>query len=171
MPIQPETVLSRLDVQLRTPTPPAALAEALWEARTPSNARELEAQSSLIRERVRKHKSSSPASIIEAIDQLKKGAEVMILSAELMKERIASLEKANEAASKRRERKKKRIQMQGVLTKGAGEDILVQCEADQQIARKERQGGERSGLSRQALARCKKCRKTGHNLRTCKKET
>jgi hypothetical protein len=43
VPIQPETVLSRLDVQLRTPTPPAALAEALWEARTPSNARKLKA--------------------------------------------------------------------------------------------------------------------------------
>jgi hypothetical protein len=95
----------------------------------------------------------------------------MILSADLMKERIASLEKANEAASKRRERKKKRIQKQGVLTKGAGEDILVQCEADQQIAREERQGGERLGLSRQALARCKRCRETGHNSRTCRKET
>jgi hypothetical protein len=167
--LQPETVLSKLDVQLRTPTPPAATTEALWEARTPSNVRELEAQSSLICERVRQHKSSSPASIIEAIDQLKKRAEVMILSAELMKERIASLEKANEAASKRRERKKKRIQKQGVLTKGAGEDILVQCEADQQIAREERQGGERLGLSRRALARCKRCRETGHNSRTCKK--
>jgi hypothetical protein len=110
VPLQPETVLLKLDVKLRTPTLPAALTEALWEARTPSNARELEAQLSLICERVRKHKSLSPASIIEAIDQLKKGAEVMILSAELMKERIASLEKANKAASKRRERKKKRIQ-------------------------------------------------------------
>jgi hypothetical protein len=56
-----------------------------------------------------------------------------------------------------------------VLTKGAGEDILVQCEADQQIAREERQGGERLGLSRRALARCKRCRETGHNSRTCKK--
>ena len=167
--LQPDTVLSKLDVQLRTPTPPA-LTEALREARRPSNVRELEAQPSLIRERVRRHKSSSPASI-KAIDQLKKRAEVMILSAELMEERIASLEKANEAASKRRERKKKRIQKQGVLTKGAGEDILAQCEADQQLAREERQGGERSGLSRQALARCKRCRETGHNSRTCKKET
>ena len=95
----------------------------------------------------------------------------MILSAELMKERIASLEKANEAASKRRERKKKRIQKRGVLTKGAGEDILAQREADLQLAREERQRGERSGLSRQALARCKRCRETGHNSRTCKKET
>jgi hypothetical protein len=171
VPLQPETVLSKLDVQLRTPTPPAATTEALWEARTPSNVRELEAQSSLIRERVHQHKSSSPASIIEAINQLKKRAEVIILSAELMKERIASLERANKAASKQRERKKKRIQKQGVLTKGAGEDILAQREADQQIAREERQGGERLGLSRQALARCKRCRETGHNSRTCKKET
>jgi hypothetical protein len=169
VPLQPETVLSRLDVQLRTPTPPAALAEALWEARTPSNARELEAQSTLIRERVRQHKSSSPASIIEAINQLKKGAKVIMLSAELMRDRIASLERANKAASTRRQRKKKRLQKQGVLTKGLGEDILAQLEADQQIAHEERQGGERSGLSRQALARCKRCRETGHNSRTCKK--
>jgi hypothetical protein len=171
VPHQPDAVLSKLDVQLRTPTPPAALAEALWEARTPSNVRELEAQSTLIRERVRKHKSSSPASILEAIDQLKKGAEVMMLSAELMRDRITSLERANEAASARRQRKKKRIQKRGVLTKEAGEDILAQREAEQQIAREERQGREQSGLSRQALARCSKCRETGHNARTCKKDS
>jgi hypothetical protein len=170
VPLQPDAVLSKLDVQLRTPTP-AALPEALWEARTPSNVRELEAQSTLIRNRVRRHKSSSPASIIEAINQLKKGAEVMMLSAELMRDRITSLERANEAASARKQRKKKRIQKRGVLTKGAGEDILAQREADQQIAREERQGGERSGLSRQALARCTRCRETGHNSRTCKKDT
>ncbi|KAI1512151.1 DDE superfamily endonuclease [Pyrenophora tritici-repentis] len=105
VPLQPDAVLSKLDVQLRTPTP-AALPEAPWEACTPSNVRELEAQSTLIRERVRRHKSSSPASIIQAIDQLKKGAEVMMLSAELMRDRIASLEKANEAASARKHRKK-----------------------------------------------------------------
>jgi hypothetical protein len=171
MPLQPDTILSKLDVQLRTPTPPEALPEALWEARTPSNVRELNAQSTLIRERVRRHKSSSPASIIEAINQLKKGAEVMMLSAELMRDRITSLERANEAASARKQRKKKRIQRRGVLTKGAGEDILAQREADQQIAREQRQGGEQSGVSRQALARCTRCRETGHNSRTCKKNS
>jgi len=157
-------------VQLRTPTP-AALEEALWEARTPSNVRELEAQSTLIRDRVRRHKSSSPASIIEAINQLKKGAEVMMLSAELMRDRISNLEKANEAATKRRQRKKKRIQKQGTLTKGEGEDILAQKEAAQQVERERRQEGEQSGLSRQALARCSRCSQPGHNSRTCKKDT
>ena len=170
VPLQPDVVLSKLDVRLRTPTP-AALPEAPWEAKTPSNVRELEAQSTLILDRVRRHKSSSPASIIQAISQLKKGAEVIMLSAELMRDRITSLERANEAATKRRQRKKKRIQKQGTLTIGEGEDILAQREADQQIEREQRQGGGRSGLSRQALARCKRCRETGHNSRTCKKET
>jgi hypothetical protein len=170
VPLQPDTVLSKLDVQLRTPTP-AALPETPWEARTPSNVRELDAQSTLIRERVRRHKSSSPASIIEAINQLKKGAEVIMLSAELMRDQITSLERANEAACARKQRKKKRIQKRGVLIKGAGEDLLAQCGADQQIAHEERRGGERSGVSRQALARCTRCRETGHNSRTCKKDT
>ncbi|KAF7576741.1 hypothetical protein PtrM4_009810 [Pyrenophora tritici-repentis] len=127
VPLQLEAVLSKVDVQLRTLTPPAAaLPEAPWVAQTPSNARELEAQSSLI------------SSIIKAIDQLKKGAEVIMLSAKLMRDRISSLEKANSAASARRQRSKRRIQKHGVLTKGAGEDILTQNEADQQIAHEER---------------------------------
>jgi hypothetical protein len=95
----------------------------------------------------------------------------MILLAELMRDRIASLEKANEAASARKQRKKKRIQQRGVLIKGAGEDLLAQREADQQIAREERQGGEQSGRSRQALARCTRCRETRHNSRTYKKDS
>ncbi|KAF1931110.1 uncharacterized protein M421DRAFT_339826, partial [Didymella exigua CBS 183.55] len=72
--------------------------------------------------------------------------------------------------SARKQRKKKRLQKQGVLTKGAGEDILAQRKADQQVARVEPQSGEQAGLSRQALARCSRCRETGHNARTCKKD-
>jgi len=47
VPYDPEAVLSKLDVQLRTPTPPAPGTVA-WEAQTPRNAREIEAQSTLI---------------------------------------------------------------------------------------------------------------------------
>jgi hypothetical protein len=59
-----------------------------------------------------------------------------------MSNRVTSLERANEATSAHRQRKQKRIQHQGVLTKRAGEDILAQREADQQTARTERQRGE-----------------------------
>jgi hypothetical protein len=135
VPLQPDTVLSKLDVQLqlRMPTPPAPI-EAPWEARAPSNVRELEAQPIPTRERVRRHKISSPAPIIEAINQLKKSAEVMMLSAELMRNRIASPERAHEAASTHRQRKKKRIQKQGLIRRGAGEDVVTQRDTDQQVA-------------------------------------
>ncbi|KAJ8113250.1 hypothetical protein OPT61_g4571 [Boeremia exigua] len=71
--------------------------------------------------------------------------------------KITSLKRANKAATKRRHHKKKRIQRQGTLTKGEGEDILAQREADQQRESEQRQGRGRSGLSCQALARCKRC--------------
>ena len=61
-----------------------------------------------------------------------------MLSAKLMRNWIVSLKRANEAALTRRQRKKKQLQKQGVLTKGAGEDILTQRKADQQIACEER---------------------------------
>jgi hypothetical protein len=48
-----------------------------------------------------------------------------MLSAKLMRDRIASLKKANEAASARKQQKKKRIQKRGTLTKGEGEDLLA----------------------------------------------
>jgi hypothetical protein len=48
-----------------------------------------------------------------------------MLSAKLMRDRITSLERANKAASARKQRKKKRIQKRGTLTKGEGEDILA----------------------------------------------
>jgi hypothetical protein len=48
-----------------------------------------------------------------------------MLLAKLMRNRIASLKKANKAALERKKRKKKRIQKRGVLTKGAREDIIA----------------------------------------------
>jgi hypothetical protein len=94
-----------------------------------------------------------------------------MLSAKLMRNQIASLKKANKTASAHKQRKKKRLQYQGVLTKGAGENLLTQRKAAQQLAHTERQEEKQSGVSRQAHARCTRCREHRHNSRTCKKET
>jgi hypothetical protein len=48
-----------------------------------------------------------------------------MLLAKLMRDQIASLKKANKAASARKQRKKRRIQQQEVLTKGASKDLLA----------------------------------------------
>lgn len=54
VPYDPDRVILKLDVKLRTPTPPAPEA-ILWESKTPSKTRELEFQSTLIRDRIQRH--------------------------------------------------------------------------------------------------------------------
>jgi hypothetical protein len=173
VPLDPAVVIDRLNVQLRTPSPLLAPVEAPWQAKTPYNRDEIRAQSGFLCNSIRRRwrKSSSPASIIEAILQLQKGAEAGALKQALTDKRLTKLEQANEAANKRKGRKKKRIQKRGVLTRGEAEDLMAQREADDQIAREERQGGGQSGGSRQTKRRCSKCKETGHNTRTCQKDT
>ena len=71
-PHDPEAVLSRLDVVLRTPTPPNA-EDTLWESKTPSNLREIEAQLTLICDRMQRHRDSPVSLLLRAVKQLNKG--------------------------------------------------------------------------------------------------
>jgi hypothetical protein len=84
VPHNPEAVIGKLEIKLRTPTPPA-LEATIWEARTPSNAREIEAQSTLICDCIQRHKSLSPAPIIAALNLLQKSAERMAYKSVLMR--------------------------------------------------------------------------------------
>jgi hypothetical protein len=59
--------------------------------------------------RIRAHKSSSPESIIEMVLQAKKGSVIKLHTNTLLEARVAALEQANNAASERKKRKKKRI--------------------------------------------------------------
>ena len=108
VPLNPEAVLSRLEVKPRTPTPPLPGPTA-WQPKTPTNAIKIDSQTTLIIKRIREHKSSSPDSIIKMVLQVKRGSVKKDHSHTLLEARIAKLEQANQAASKRKKRKKKRI--------------------------------------------------------------
>lgn len=73
VPLDPEAVISRLDVKLQTPTPPQAEATT-WNPQTPHNPAELASQTELIRSRIARHQDSSPTPINNALNQLAKGA-------------------------------------------------------------------------------------------------
>jgi hypothetical protein len=66
VPFNPVAVLSKLDVRLRTPTPQRRN-DAAWEVKTPRNAKELEAQTMLIRQRMQKRPGSSASSLDEQV--------------------------------------------------------------------------------------------------------
>ncbi|KAJ3469895.1 hypothetical protein MRS44_003960 [Fusarium solani] len=90
VPLDPETVVSKLDVQLRTPTPvkEAAKPSTPWASRTPKTVIEAGSQSEYLERRIRRHQSSSPESILEALQSLTKGTkavmhQVTLLTAEI----------------------------------------------------------------------------------------
>ena len=69
----PEAMLTKLEVKPRTPTPRLP-GPTPWQPRTPSNAWEIEAQTTLILKRIRDHRSPSLDSITEMVLQVKKGS-------------------------------------------------------------------------------------------------
>jgi hypothetical protein len=107
--LDPEAVLSKLDVQLRTLSPPVAQEVTQWESKTPSNTVELGYQTALIRSRIQRHQDSSPT-LLKSIDSLERGAQKFRHELVLVRDKVASLEKIIEAATKRKEHSKKRIQ-------------------------------------------------------------
>lgn len=163
VPHDPEAVLSKLDIKLRTPTP--AISEDLpWQSQTPSNAREIEAQSTLIRDRLRRHKSSSPNSIIESINRLEKGSAKVMHDMALMRKEMRSLREAAEIAAKRKSRKRKYIRNQETLTVGEMADLVAPNEVGGQEENEKPENKVRTGR------RCRRCGNTGHNSRTCQVE-
>jgi len=85
----------------------------------------------------------------------------------LMRSRLASLQMANETATQRRKRQKKRIQKGGVLTKADGQAILEQAGVDEQIDGETRQSKRRKTGGSPRQRRCRRCRETGHDSRNC----
>ena len=168
-PFNPERVLSKLDVQLRTPTPtgpPSVLANP-WVSKTPQNPPETDSQSKLIKDRIANHQNSSPTSILAAVDQFTKGTLTIMHQMALLHTENSSLRKANEALSKRRRAKRTRVQLGGSLTVQDAQSLLDQKALDEQIRHETQQSKGLTGRARTKARCCGICGKPGHNARTC----
>jgi hypothetical protein len=110
----PERVLSKLNTQLRTPTPPLpATNQAPWVPETPHNIQELELQAKLIRDFVQRRTAGSSSPTDRAIQQLVKGCQMAMYSAAILADENRKLRAANE-----RQKKKKAIQRSYIATGG-----------------------------------------------------
>lgn len=172
VPYDPQTVLSRLDVKLRTPTPtrsPAAEADP-WVSQTPHNPTEAISQSELVRSQISGHQGSSPTPIFSAVRQMAKGLEAMAHSVTLLTAENRSLHKANEALSKCRRAKKSRVRNGSMLTAQHARDIVAQKEAREQRGQVAGENPCSNSGGPATTRRCRKCGKPGHNIRTCQLE-
>ncbi|KAJ8107447.1 hypothetical protein OPT61_g8861 [Boeremia exigua] len=160
VPHDPQAVISKLDVVLQTPAQ-SPQREGTWEAQTPHNAREIEAQSTLIRKRVRDRRGSSANSLDEQVAQLSKGAQQMAHKMSLMMEQMATLQQSLDKSNKRKSRKRRYIRTDKTLTVGEMRELLAEREGSSH--------GDRESASKKVRKerQCGRCKGTGHNARTC----
>ena len=169
MPHNPDAVLSKLDVKLKTPTPPGSshgLPEP-WTSRTPNNPIEADSQTDYIRKRISRHQGSSPTSIIEAIDQFAKGTRGIMHQLALLKSENQMLRAENDTLSRRRRAKKTRLRQGRSMTLAEGQDQQAQNEVNVQIKQEGQQSQGRKPRVEINKRRCGVCGNTGHNARTC----
>jgi hypothetical protein len=169
IPYDPERVLSKLDVKLRTPTPLSSRASTPhpWVFQTPHNPREANSQSTLLKTRIANHQNSSPTTMLAAVDQLTKGTMAVMHEVALLRSEVSSLRKANEALSKRRRAKRTRVQLGGSLTIQDAKDLLDQKAVGGEVVQETQQDGGGTGGARTKVRCCGVCGKPGHNARTC----
>jgi hypothetical protein len=117
IPFDPERVIATLDLKLRTPTPQNSRPNTAdpWTSQTPSNPTQAISQGSFIKEQVARHQGSSPTAILDAVDSLSKSTSKVMYQIALLQDEVRQLRKANETLSKRRRRRKGRLQEGGSL--------------------------------------------------------
>jgi hypothetical protein len=169
VPFNPNAVISKLDVKLRTPTPPGT-SNGLpqpWVSQTPQTAAEAVLQSTLIKDQMIRHQGSSPTPILNSVDQLTKAVVANSHQLTLLTGEIKALREANEALSKRRRAKRTRLQDSGPLTGEEASQLLVEKGVIEQEGRNEGAGEGSSKRRKMDVRLCGICRKPGHNARTC----
>jgi len=161
----PENILSYLDLKLQTPTP-LLLEEQNWTSKTPQNPKELESQSTYLKDRIVQHQNSSPSSINKALEQFVQGANGIIHMYTLLKAENKALQEANQVKKRRERKRKRRLQHAGSLTIQEGRELVQDARIEQE------EGGEvvqpQSIEGKQRC--CGLCNQVGHNARTCKRD-
>jgi type VI protein secretion system component VasK len=147
-PFDPEAVLFYLDPVLMSSSQPSS--QESWYAKTLSNTKEVDKQTTLIKQRLEGHQSSSPTPIVEALNQLSKGAQVMAASTALLQAQITTLQKANKAMHVRRKRTRKALVSDTALSVGKVQDMGGYEEVEAEIR-------EEMLRLKKRTSRCSKC--------------
>jgi hypothetical protein len=168
VPFEPESVVSKLDMQVRTPTPfeEAASHYNPWISKTPKTVLEAKSQSEYLERRIRRHQSSSPESILDKLKSLSKGTKAVMYEMALIRSEIQDLRRANDTLSRRRRAKRTRLQKRGKMTLEGGREAIGQKDINTQAVAESSRSGSQRGSAQIKERHCGTCGKTGHNTRT-----
>jgi hypothetical protein len=165
VPYNPDRVLEKLHVTLRTPTPPVIPPQTSspWIPETPHNIRGLERQTKTIKEYIRRRIQSLPSPTDIALDQLVKGCQMAMHSAILLTEENRYLRSENERQKKKKVKRKSYIATGGVLTiqEGVDRSQLIDVRLTEEVTDQPTEPRIR------APNKCSMCKSLEHTARKC----
>jgi hypothetical protein len=166
VPYDPNRVLSFLHIQFRTPSPePCSEIQSIWTAKTPRDITQLQNQTELLKQYLKRRTQSPPSPAERAIDQIIKGCQLTMHSAVLLVDQNEKLQAENKRQKRKREQKRTFLTKGGVLS-GAEAQALIE---NGESSRTEVVEAEPSGVRRRAPSKCSLCSSLEHNARTCAK--
>ncbi|KAK7578324.1 hypothetical protein V3481_014178 [Fusarium oxysporum f. sp. vasinfectum] len=169
-PFDPESVISKLDIRLRTPTPPEEDTSQAqpWTPKTPRTITEADSHLEYLQRRIRRHHSSSPESILEALQSLTKSVMRNMHKTALLEAEVQDLREANATHSRKKRVKRTRLQDSGKMTVGTGQSQIDQIDVDTQVVAESSRSRGRGRSVGPGVRHCRTCGKAGHNSRSCR---
>jgi hypothetical protein len=163
VPYEPDRVLSHLHAQYHTPSPKQLPQQPAWTSETPHNITQLQHQTTLLKQYLKRRTHSPPSPTDQALDQLIKGCELAMHSAVILANKNEQLRSENKHQTKKRAKTRSYIARNGILT-GAEAQSLIEKEA---ISRTEAEARDQGEVRQRALPKCSVCQSLEHNARTC----
>lgn len=132
-PLNPDQVLSQLNIRLRTPTPPGSQSTDSVP-KTPYNLKQLKKQESTLKKLLREHTYSPPTPTKAVLDHIIKGCEMAINNTILLRKEVQNLRAAHEKQLQKRKRSRRQIEaIEGFSIQEGQEFIQHRNQADEAI--------------------------------------
>jgi hypothetical protein len=175
--VDPERVLSKLTICLRTPTPQSSRPSSRSSQFTPKTPRtviQLEKQASMLEELHKQLSKSPPTPSKTIVNQIIKGCAITMHSAALLAKENADLRAANKKKIQKRTRSTIRIAHEGGLSIKEGLQLVQQpiqpAKANEVVSHEQGDLPTRQDQPRRrALPKCGGCGEIGHRANHCNK--
>ncbi len=161
----PERVLLRLQLKLRTPTPPASeTAIAVCQTpKTPYTVAQLAQEYTTIKGLLKRRSKSPPSPTEQALKRVVKGCQMAMHNAAFLASEIKDLRAMSARQKRKRETPHSYIASGGVLTAEEGQDRVRRA----RVTDKAVLSGVAAQASGRAPSRCSMCSSLKHNARVC----
>jgi transposase len=175
VPINPEPVLGKLNIQLRTPTPiperPSSQS-SIFSPKTPGTIAELLKQASSIKTLLKYRSESPPTPTKRAVNQVIKGCQLAMNSAIFLAHENEQLRAANEKQKQKRRRSNRQIAHLGGLSVQEAQELTQAPEPIPEPPAPAPAPPVQAVLPasapvRRRLPTCGKCREIGHKANAC----